>query len=74
VAWLASTQSGDISGRVIDAGNGRVAVAEMWRRGPELVKTDRLWDAEEVGEVLRDLVKKAAPNVNIMGYVPGQAS
>lgn len=73
VAWLASTASGDITGRVIDAGNGRVAISEMWRRGPEQVKTEGRWDAEEAGEVVRDLVSKAAPNVNIMGYVPAEA-
>jgi NAD(P)-dependent dehydrogenase (short-subunit alcohol dehydrogenase family) len=74
VAWLASTQSADITGRVLDVGNGRVSVAEMWRRGPEVVKVDGLWDADEVGEVVRDLVAQAAPNVNIIGRVPAEVS
>jgi NAD(P)-dependent dehydrogenase (short-subunit alcohol dehydrogenase family) len=74
VAWLASSASSDVTGRVFDAGNGRVAVAEMWRRGPEAVKTDGRWNAEDLGDVVRDLVKKAAPNVNIMGYVPAEAN
>jgi NAD(P)-dependent dehydrogenase (short-subunit alcohol dehydrogenase family) len=74
VAWLASTQSSDVTGRVLDTGNGRVAVAEMWRRGPEVVKTDGFWNAEDLGDVVRDLVKKAAPNVDIMGHVPAEVS
>jgi NAD(P)-dependent dehydrogenase (short-subunit alcohol dehydrogenase family) len=70
VAWLASERSSDVTGRVFDVGRGRVAVAEMWRRGPESVKTDGLWNAEDLGDIIPDLVAKAAPNVNQLGLVP----
>jgi hypothetical protein len=47
-------------------------VSESWRRGPEVVRSDGLWDAEEIGELLPGLVAKAAPNVNQMGLVPSK--
>ena len=36
VVYLTSEQSQDITGRVIQCGNGRVAVCEGWRRGAEV--------------------------------------
>jgi NAD(P)-dependent dehydrogenase (short-subunit alcohol dehydrogenase family) len=72
VAWLASVRSAGITGRVFDVGRGRVAVSESWRRGPEVVKSEGVWDAEELGDIVPDLVAKAAPNVNQMGLVPSE--
>jgi NAD(P)-dependent dehydrogenase (short-subunit alcohol dehydrogenase family) len=73
VAWLASDQSGAITGRVFDVGGGRIGVAESWRLGPEAAK-DGAWDAAELGAVIPDLVAKAAPNVDMTGRVPTGAT
>ena len=66
VAWLASAQSQQVTGRIFDVGGGRIGVAEAWRLGPEATK-EGLWDAAELGSVIPDLVSKAAPNVDMTG-------
>ena len=73
VAWLASSESGEITGRVFDVMGGRIGVAESWRLGPEAAK-DGGWDAAELGSVIPGLVAKAAPNVDMTGQVPAGAT
>lgn len=58
VAWLASTESADITGRIFEVGAGRVGVAEGWRSGPTADKEAR-WSADELGPVVRELVAGA---------------
>jgi NAD(P)-dependent dehydrogenase (short-subunit alcohol dehydrogenase family) len=73
VAWLASDQSGEVTGRVFDVAGSRIGVAEAWRLGPEADK-DGGWDAAELGAVIPGLVAKAAPNVDMTGRVPAEAA
>jgi len=73
VAWLASAESGEITGRVFDVMGARIGVAEAWRLGPEVV-TDGGWDAAELGSVIPALVAKAAPNVDMTGRVPAETA
>ena len=73
VAWLASADSQQVTGRVFDVGGGRISVAESWRLGPEVTKDGR-WDAAELGSLIPDLVAKAAPNVDMSGRVPAEAA
>jgi NAD(P)-dependent dehydrogenase (short-subunit alcohol dehydrogenase family) len=72
VAWLASPQSGDVTGRVFDVRGSEIGVAEMWRLGPTIRKDGR-WEPSELGAVIPDLVGKAAPNVNMRGLAPREA-
>jgi hypothetical protein len=67
VAWLASPESSDITGRIFDVGGGRIGVAEQWRLGPEVQSQNGPWDTAELGAIIPDLVRKAAPNVDISG-------
>lgn len=69
VAWLAGAGSAAVTGRVFVVGGGQIGVAEAWRLGPEATK-DGIWDADELGAVIPDLLAKAAPNVDMMGRVP----
>ena len=55
VAWLASVEAGDVTGRVIEIDGGRVTVELGWRHGPSL-DLGRRWEAAEVGPALRDLL------------------
>ena len=55
VAWLASTDSADVTGRVFELEGGQVSVADGWHHGPSRDKGDR-WDAAELGPVVRDLL------------------
>ncbi len=55
VAWLASEEAGDVTGRVIEIEGGKVCVEEGWRHGPAR-DLGRRWEAAEVGGALRELL------------------
>ncbi|SHN43669.1 SDR family oxidoreductase [Cryptosporangium aurantiacum] len=60
VAWLASVEAGDVTGRVVEIEGGRICVEDGWRHGP-VVERDERWAAADVGPVLRTLLAEAAP-------------
>jgi NAD(P)-dependent dehydrogenase (short-subunit alcohol dehydrogenase family) len=66
VVWLGSIESKGITGRVFNVAGGRISVAEGWVAGPG-VDRDRRWDPAELGDVIPDLVAKAAPNADMRG-------
>jgi NAD(P)-dependent dehydrogenase (short-subunit alcohol dehydrogenase family) len=55
VAWLASVDSGDVTGRVIESEGGKLCVEHGWRHG-EVVDIGRRWDAADVGDAVRKLI------------------
>jgi NAD(P)-dependent dehydrogenase (short-subunit alcohol dehydrogenase family) len=59
VAWLASEDAGDVTGRLIEVEGGRICVEEGWRHGPAQ-DLGRRWQADEVGPALRELLAAAA--------------
>jgi drug/metabolite transporter superfamily protein YnfA len=59
VAWLASAESKNVTGRVFEMSGGTVSLAEGWGAGVKAEKGDR-WDATELGAVVRDLVERGA--------------
>jgi NAD(P)-dependent dehydrogenase (short-subunit alcohol dehydrogenase family) len=64
VTWLASTESSSVTGRVIEAGNGIVGIAEGWHRGPT---STQMADPVAVGPVLMDMVARARKNAGMNG-------
>jgi len=66
VVWLGSPESKDVTGRVFNVQGDHISVAEGWVAGPGASKGDR-WDPAELGQVVPDLVAKAAPNANMGG-------
>lgn len=66
VAWLASVDSGDVTGRVIEAEGGKLCVEEGWRHGPS-IDVGRRWDAAEVGAAVRRLLADAQPPEAVYG-------
>jgi NAD(P)-dependent dehydrogenase (short-subunit alcohol dehydrogenase family) len=62
--WLASEESKDITGRVFQAGNGIIAVAEGWHRGPTI---DQVADPTTLGPIITDMVAKARKNAGMDG-------
>ena len=48
VAWLASEEAGDVTGRVIEIDGGKITVENGWAHGPAR-DLGRRWDAAEVG-------------------------
>jgi NAD(P)-dependent dehydrogenase (short-subunit alcohol dehydrogenase family) len=64
VVYLASEEAQDITGRVIQAGFGRIAVCEGWRRGAELPQVD---DPAEAGRRIREMLPKIRRNSGMDG-------
>jgi NAD(P)-dependent dehydrogenase (short-subunit alcohol dehydrogenase family) len=62
--WLASEQSGHVTGRVFQAGNGILAVCEGWHRGPTV---DLVEDPTQLGPVVDDIVSRARLNAGMNG-------
>lgn len=69
VTWLASPQSADITGQVIEASGLVLAVAEGWRRGPSV--GDPPADPREVEAVLRKLLAEARPRTTMADVASG---
>ena len=64
VVYLASEAAQDITGRVIQAGVGRIAVCEGWRRGAE---ENQVEDPAEAGRLLRRMLPKVRRNAGMDG-------
>jgi hypothetical protein len=69
IAWLASSESAHITGRVFNVAGGRISVAEGWHAGPGVDNGDR-WQAEDLGPVVTSLVEHAVPNAETNGRIP----
>jgi len=66
VCWLASPESAQVTGRVFDVSGRMLSVSEGWHRGPTIENpTD---DPVELGPQVVDLVGKARPNANMLGF------
>ena len=64
VVYLASEEAQDITGRVIQAGFGRIAVCEGWRRGAEVAQVP---DPVVAGSLLREMLPKVRKNSGMDG-------
>jgi len=64
VTWLASTQSGHITGRVFEASGRVFAVAEGWHRGPTAKPVD---DPTAIGPVVDELMQHVRKNAGMDG-------
>ena len=58
VAWLASEEAGDVTGRVIEIDGGRICLEQGWTHGPTR-DLGRRWEAAEVGDAVRTLIAEA---------------
>jgi NAD(P)-dependent dehydrogenase (short-subunit alcohol dehydrogenase family) len=66
VTWLCSEDSGDVTGRVFEVEGGKISVADGWRTGPALDRGGR-WVTAEVGDGVRELIRKATPPQKVYG-------
>ena len=64
LVYLASEAAQDITGRVIQAGVGRIGVCEGWRRGAEVPQVE---DPEEAGRLVRQMLPKVRKNSGMDG-------
>ena len=63
VTWLASPQSADITGQVIESSGLNLAIAQGWRRGPAVDEVPA--EPGEVEAVLRRLLADAQPRTTM---------
>jgi len=59
VTWLASVDSKDVTGEVIESSGRGLGIAEGWHRGPTVADVPA--EPEEVGPIVRELRAKARP-------------
>ena len=66
VAWLGSSDSAGVSGRVFEVEGGQIGVADGFQHGPTFDKHAR-WDPAEVGPAVRDLIASAPAPAPVYG-------
>lgn len=66
VAWLASVESADVTGRVIEIDGGQICVEQGWSHGPKR-DIGRRWDTADVGSALRELIAEAGAPEPVYG-------
>ncbi|MGQ0432237.1 MAG: SDR family oxidoreductase [Microthrixaceae bacterium] len=66
VAWLASSHSRHVTGRMFEVEGGKVGIATGWQHGPTLDKGDR-WDVAELGVAIEGLLAEAPAPAPVYG-------
>jgi len=66
IAWLVSSESREVTGRVWEVFGGTITAFDGYRR-EQTVDIGKRWDAAEVGPAVKDLLSKAQPLVKVYG-------
>lgn len=66
VVWLASAESGDVSGRVFEVEGGTIGVMDGWQFGPRATQ-ERRWKPEEIGAAVAELITEAPTPAPVYG-------
>ncbi|HEX7717121.1 MAG TPA: SDR family oxidoreductase [Marmoricola sp.] len=66
VAWLASEEAGDVTGRVIEIDGSRICLEQGWTHGPKR-DAGRRWETVEVGDAVRAMIGEAPPPEPVYG-------
>ena len=66
LAWIASAESKDITGRVFESEGGKISIADGWRSTEGVDKGAR-WEPAEVGEAMKQLLAKEVPAQKVYG-------
>jgi NAD(P)-dependent dehydrogenase (short-subunit alcohol dehydrogenase family) len=69
IAWLASADSRDVSGRVFEIEGGSITIADGWRPGARVERPQR-WDAGDIGPAVRKLIAEAPAPEPVYGAEP----
>jgi NAD(P)-dependent dehydrogenase (short-subunit alcohol dehydrogenase family) len=64
VVWIASLESSDFTGRIVEAGGGLLGIAEGWHRGPTVTPEE---DPTKLGPVMLELQARARKNAGMNG-------
>jgi NAD(P)-dependent dehydrogenase (short-subunit alcohol dehydrogenase family) len=63
VTWIASTQSAGVTGQVIESTGSVLAIAEGWRRGPQIENPPM--DPHQIDALVRPLLEQATPRTTM---------
>lgn len=66
IAWLASTASAEISGRIFESEGGKISIAEGWRTTQGVDKGER-WQPSEISDAMKILLAKEIPAQKVYG-------
>jgi NAD(P)-dependent dehydrogenase (short-subunit alcohol dehydrogenase family) len=66
VAWLAATDSANVTGRVFEAEGGKISIADGWRSTEGVDKGAR-WEPAEVKNAMQELLGKEIPAQKVYG-------
>lgn len=66
VAWLASSESAQVTGRVFEAEGGKISIADGWRSTDGVDKGAR-WEPAEVKNAIAELLAKEIPAQKVYG-------
>ncbi len=66
VVWLASAESGDVTGRVFEVEGGTIGVMDGWQFGPRATQ-ERRWKPEEIGAAVAELITEAPTPAPVYG-------
>ena len=66
VAWLASSESAHVTGRVFEVEGGKVGIATGYQHGPTVDKGAR-WEPAELTPVVDDLLAQAPAPAPVYG-------
>ena len=66
VAWLASSESAQVTGRVFEAEGGKISIADGWRSTEGVDKGAR-WEPAEVKDAVAELLAKEVPAQKVYG-------
>lgn len=69
--WLASEAAEGITGHIFNVGGGHLSIADRWHTGPSADKPG-LWTLDELEGLVPDLVSRAAPHPDALGYYPDE--
>jgi NAD(P)-dependent dehydrogenase (short-subunit alcohol dehydrogenase family) len=67
VAWLVSTDSAGVTGRMFEIEGDQVGVADGWQHGPTARKGGVRWEADELGDAVRELIADAPEPASVYG-------
>ncbi len=66
LAWLASEEAGDVTGKVFESEGGRICICDGWRTTEGVDKGNR-WEPSELGEVVHQMIRDAVPAQKVWG-------
>jgi len=66
LAWLASSEAADVSGRVFESEGGRICICDGWRTTDGVDRGDA-WAPADIGEAMKELLDKEVPAQKVWG-------